>query len=97
MTFALSLAVPNIPSASMVLVVTVLSSIGIPTEGAGLLFAMEWLLDRCRSGSGALSIMYIAATTQAIYDRTQRGDREAELESSVAAGSVENDKENLPV
>ncbi|VDM02495.1 unnamed protein product [Schistocephalus solidus] len=96
LTFASSLAVPNIPSASMVLVVTVLSSVGVPTEGAGLLFAIEWLLDRCRSGSGGLSIMYIAATTQAIYDRTKKDTREAELEDS-APESVKSDKENLPV
>ncbi|VDD81259.1 unnamed protein product, partial [Mesocestoides corti] len=44
LTFTSSLAVPNIPSASIVLVVTILSSIGVPSEGAGLLFAMEWLL-----------------------------------------------------
>nr|VZI16240.1 unnamed protein product [Spirometra erinaceieuropaei] len=96
LTFASSLAVPNIPSASMVLVVTVLSSVGVPTEGAGLLFAMEWFLDRCRSGSGGLSIMYIAATTQAIYDRTKKHEKETEPEDA-ASGSVGSDKENLPV
>nr|VZI16241.1 unnamed protein product [Spirometra erinaceieuropaei] len=67
LTFASSTAVPNIPSASIVLVMTVLSSIGVPTEGAGILFAVEWLLDRCRSGSGALSIVYVAATTESVY------------------------------
>ncbi|VDO05357.1 unnamed protein product [Rodentolepis nana] len=44
LTFIASLAVPSIPSASVVLVLTVLSAIGVPTERAALLFAMEWLL-----------------------------------------------------
>ncbi|BHF62207.1 hypothetical protein SprV_0100518800 [Sparganum proliferum] len=68
LTFASSTAVPNIPSASIVLVMTVLSSIGVPTERSGILFAVEWLLDRCRSGSGALSIVYVAATTESVYN-----------------------------
>ncbi|VDK41392.1 unnamed protein product [Taenia asiatica] len=72
LTFTSSLATPNIPSASIVLTVTILSSIGAPTEGAGILFAMEWLLDRCRSGSGALSILFVAATAEAINDRMQK-------------------------
>lgn len=44
LTFIASLGVPNVPSASIVLVMTVLSAIGVPTEGAAFLFAMEWLL-----------------------------------------------------
>uniref|UniRef100_A0A5K3EW21 Amino acid transporter n=1 Tax=Mesocestoides corti TaxID=53468 RepID=A0A5K3EW21_MESCO len=82
LTFTSSLAVPNIPSASIVLVVTILSSIGVPSEGAGLLFAMEWLLDRCRSGSGALSMMYLPATVEAICNRMQKDPEDVEsLES----------------
>ncbi|VDL90748.1 unnamed protein product [Schistocephalus solidus] len=69
LTFASSTAVPNIPSASIVLVMTILSSIGVLTEGAGMLFAVEWLLDRCRSGNGAFSFVYVAATTEALYDK----------------------------
>ncbi|VDN15482.1 unnamed protein product [Dibothriocephalus latus] len=72
LTFASSTAVPNIPSASIVLVMTVLSSIGVPTEGAGIIFAVEWLLDRFRSGSGAFSMIYVATTTEALYDKLEK-------------------------
>nr|CDS22662.1 excitatory amino acid transporter 3 [Echinococcus granulosus] len=80
LTFTSSLATPNIPSASIVLIVTVLSSIGVPTEGAGLLFAMEWLMDRCRSGSGALSILFLTATAEAIYDKIKKRKNAEETE-----------------
>ncbi|EUB61670.1 Neutral amino acid transporter A [Echinococcus granulosus] len=80
LTFTSSLATPNIPSASIVLIVTILSSIGVPTEGAGLLFAMEWLMDRCRSGSGALSILFLTATAEAIYDKIKKRKNAEETE-----------------
>nr|CDS31841.1 excitatory amino acid transporter 2 [Hymenolepis microstoma] len=79
LTFIASLAVPSIPSASVVLVMTVLSAIGVPTERAALLFAMEWLLDRCRSGSGALGMMFIPATAEAIAESL---DRKKKLEEN---------------
>ncbi|KAM3179680.1 hypothetical protein ACTXT7_000121 [Hymenolepis weldensis] len=83
LTFISSLGVPSVPSASIVLVVTVLSAIGVPTEGAAFLFAMEWLLDRCRSGSGALAMMFIPAATEVIADSLDRKKKlEEELESA---------------
>ncbi|VDD77844.1 unnamed protein product [Mesocestoides corti] len=94
LTFSASLAVPNIPSSSMVLVVTVLSSIGVPTKAASILFAMEWLLDRCRSGIGGLSVMYLSATTSAIYESIKKkSDDETEVEAE--ENGVEFDKSSL--
>ncbi|VDK82145.1 unnamed protein product [Dibothriocephalus latus] len=58
------LAIPNIPSASIVILVTILSSLGIPVNHVGLLFALEWLLDRLRSTNLAVLHMYCVAFTQ---------------------------------
>ncbi|KAM7540837.1 hypothetical protein Aperf_G00000034217 [Anoplocephala perfoliata] len=69
LTFVSTCAMPRIPSASMVLIVTILSSIGLPSESASLLYAMEWLLDRCRSGLTAISSMYISGMVAEIYER----------------------------
>ncbi|KAM7541628.1 hypothetical protein Aperf_G00000034233 [Anoplocephala perfoliata] len=77
LTFATTCAMPPIPSASMVLVVTVLSSIGLPSESASLLYAMEWLLDRCRTGLAAVTSMYFCAITSDIYDRRMSREDEA--------------------
>ncbi|PAA72232.1 hypothetical protein BOX15_Mlig028619g1 [Macrostomum lignano] len=57
------LALPNIPSASLVILVTILTSVGISETEVGLLYAVDWLLDRMRSGSIGLSHLYCAAFT----------------------------------
>nr|VZI46859.1 unnamed protein product [Spirometra erinaceieuropaei] len=58
------LAIPNIPSSSIVILVTILSSLGIPANHVGLLFALEWLLDRLRSTNLAVLHLYCVALTQ---------------------------------
>ncbi|CDS35737.1 neutral amino acid transporter A [Echinococcus multilocularis] len=56
-------ALPNIPSASVVAVITVLESIGVNAEAVSLLYAVEWINDRLRAGNVALSHLYCTAFT----------------------------------
>ncbi len=44
LTSVVVLAIPHIPSASIVIVITVLHSAGVPTQAASLLYAVDWLL-----------------------------------------------------
>ncbi len=39
----------GVPEAGLVTMVIVLHSVGLPTEGIGLLLAIDWFLDRCRT------------------------------------------------
>lgn len=39
----------GIPEAGLVTLVTVLEAVGLPTEGVGLILAIDWLLDRFRT------------------------------------------------
>uniref|UniRef100_A0A0R3SYT6 Amino acid transporter n=1 Tax=Hymenolepis diminuta TaxID=6216 RepID=A0A0R3SYT6_HYMDI len=87
LTFALTCAIPHVPSASMVLVVTVLSSTGLPSASASILFTMEWFLDRCRSGTAAVSAMYISVMTSEICERKRLKQEELVEELSGNEGT----------
>uniref|UniRef100_A0A5K3ES61 Amino acid transporter n=1 Tax=Mesocestoides corti TaxID=53468 RepID=A0A5K3ES61_MESCO len=45
LTSTVVLAIPHIPSASIVIAITVMSSAGVSTQGASLLYAVDWLLN----------------------------------------------------
>ncbi|KAM7541849.1 hypothetical protein Aperf_G00000014595 [Anoplocephala perfoliata] len=61
-----TLAIPMVPSSSIIIIITILSSLGVSTAEVSLLFAVEWLMDRCRSGSIGLGHLYAAAFTHSI-------------------------------
>lgn len=58
-----TLALPSIPSASIVTLVMVLTSLNIPAGQISLLFAVEWYLDRLRTTSNIVSHTYCTAIT----------------------------------
>ncbi|XP_048781372.2 excitatory amino acid transporter-like [Ostrea edulis] len=52
-----SLAVPSVPSASIVSVLVVLSSLDVQVNNIGLLMALEWYNDRIRTTSNTMTII----------------------------------------
>ena len=44
----------GIPEAGLVTMVLVLQSVGIPVEGIGIILAIDWFLDRCRTAVNVL-------------------------------------------
>ncbi len=44
----------GIPEAGLVTMVLVLQSVGVPQEGVGLILAVDWFLDRCRTAVNVL-------------------------------------------
>nr|CUU98914.1 hypothetical transcript [Hymenolepis microstoma] len=69
-----SLAIPSVPSAAIIIIITILSSVGVSTAEVSLLFAVEWIMDRCRSGSMGLGYLFTAAFAQAIAEgKTKKG------------------------
>jgi Na+/H+-dicarboxylate symporter len=44
-----SIGAAGIPHAGTVMMVIVLAAVGLPMEGIGLIFAVDWFLDRCRT------------------------------------------------
>ncbi|KAM3172191.1 hypothetical protein ACTXT7_015056 [Hymenolepis weldensis] len=78
LSFSYVTALPNIPSASVVAVVTILSSIGIDEKGASLLYAVEFINDRLRSGNVALSHLYCTAFTYHLVEKDYANKEEEE-------------------
>ncbi|VDO00809.1 unnamed protein product [Rodentolepis nana] len=96
LSFAYVTALPNIPSASVVAVVTILGSIGVNETGASLLFAVEFINDRLRSGNVALSHLYCAAFTYHAVEKDLANhdeDWEGEIREVDVYGSVEKASE----
>lgn len=61
----------GIPEAGLVTMVLVLQSVGIPAEGIGLILAVDWFLDRCRTAVNILGDIIGAAV---ISTRLERKD-----------------------
>ena len=50
-----SIGIAGIPSASIVAIIVILKAIGLPAEGIGLLFAVDRILDMCRTSVNVFS------------------------------------------
>jgi Na+/H+-dicarboxylate symporter len=50
-----SIGVAAIPKASLVAIVVILSAIGLPAEGIGLILAVDRILDMCRTSVNVFS------------------------------------------
>ncbi|KAJ8309688.1 hypothetical protein KUTeg_011553 [Tegillarca granosa] len=57
------MALPSVPSSSIVTLVMILTSLNIPSHDIALLFAVEWFLDRIRTAANVLSHTTCAAVT----------------------------------
>ncbi len=55
LTWFLSLSVAGIPSASLISIVVILSAIGFPADGIGLIMVVERVLDMCRTAINVYS------------------------------------------
>ena len=63
-----SVAAAGIPHAGAITMVMVMAPVGLPIEGIGIIWAIDWLLDRCRSAvnvwSDAVGSVIIAGVTE---------------------------------
>lgn len=50
-----SVGVAGVPAASLVALVIILNAVGLPTEGIGLILAVDRILDMCRTGVNVFS------------------------------------------
>ncbi|VDD80810.1 unnamed protein product [Mesocestoides corti] len=69
-----------------------MSSAGVSTQGASLLYAVDWLLDRVRSMTTVMTSMAVNAYIDADAKRRKRKGREAEdAEDPLESSSFDHD------
>ncbi|VUZ46044.1 unnamed protein product [Hymenolepis diminuta] len=66
------LAIPHVPSASILIAITILNSADVLTTSVVYLYAVDWLLDRFRAGVSTIATMYGAAILQGFADKRAR-------------------------
>lgn len=64
-----AMAVPSVPSASIMTVIMILTSMNIPVDDIALLLAVEWYLDRIRSTSSVVSHTFCTAVVYSLCRR----------------------------
>jgi proton glutamate symport protein len=70
-----SVGVAGIPSASLVAIAVILSAIGLPLEGVGLILAVDRVLDMCRTAVNVFSDTVGAALIARLEGQTVLGER----------------------
>ncbi len=78
-----SIGAAGIPEAGLVTMVLVLQAVGLPLEGIGLILAIDWFLDRCRTTvnvwGDSIGAAVIATTAEiGLVDRRKKKTRREE-------------------
>ncbi|KAL5004084.1 hypothetical protein ScPMuIL_017540 [Solemya velum] len=63
LTTVMAMALPAVPSSSLVTLVMIMTSLNIPADNVGILFAVEWYLDRIRTSCNVTSHTICCAVT----------------------------------
>ncbi|BFZ25260.1 hypothetical protein BsWGS_28299 [Bradybaena similaris] len=84
-----SIGAAAIPSAGLVTMVMVLTSVGIPADDISLILAVDWFLDRFRTATNILGDSYGAAVVEHLSRHELRLDQRASIDDS-----PDSDKQN---
>nr|XP_054774444.1 excitatory amino acid transporter 2-like [Lytechinus pictus] len=97
-----SIGAASIPSAGIVTLVLVLTAVGFPIEDVGLLMAVDWFLDRCRTSINVVGDSYGAGIVYHLskqeLETSDKGEAELEIEEGkengdLSAGNAETEIE----
>ncbi|XP_064635549.1 excitatory amino acid transporter-like [Lineus longissimus] len=104
MTSFLIVALPDIPSGSIVILMIILQSTGLPINDIATLFTVEWILDRIRASSNGMSHCFCAVFVYALckndFELASRGTRSREEihhQKEVASANQKEEEQALNV
>ncbi|KAK7108373.1 excitatory amino acid transporter-like [Littorina saxatilis] len=75
-----SIGAAAIPSAGLVTMIMVLTSVGLPAEDISLIVSVDWFLDRIRTSINVLGDSYGAAVVAHLSKKELEGDKHAPLD-----------------
>lgn len=85
-----SIGAAAIPSAGLVTMIMVLTSVGLPAEDISLIVSVDWFLDRIRTSINVLGDSYGAAIVDHLSQKELAIDRHAPIEGQEAATPVDD-------
>jgi len=88
----LSVGAAAIPSASLFLLTMLTSILKVPTSDIGLLFTVDWLLDRLRTTSNIVSDCYASAVVEKWSQRDLQAEDEMREMHEIAEMPPEYEK-----
>ncbi|XP_070536178.1 excitatory amino acid transporter-like [Ptychodera flava] len=94
---ALSMCLPAVPSSSLVVIVLICNSLGVPAGGVGLLMAMDWLLDCLRTGVNNSSHAVGAGTVNHLMKRDIERKASEQENTSVQQSRTEETNHSMEV
>ncbi len=68
-----AIGAPGIPNAGLVTLLLVLAAVNVPAEGIGLLLAIDWFLDRCRTVVNVLGDLVGVGVLHRLLPRVDAG------------------------
>ncbi|KAJ6647683.1 Excitatory amino acid transporter [Pseudolycoriella hygida] len=83
-----SMSIPSAPSSSLVMLLVILTTIDVDPRDISLLFAVDWILDRCRTTSNVIGDCFAAAVVES-FCKIDLAKMEAT--SGIQQKSVENE------
>lgn len=87
-----SIGAAAIPSAGLVTMVMVLTSVGIPADDVSLILAVDWFLDRFRTATNILGDSFGAAVVEHLSRHELQQDPHSPIDDALEFGNHNNEK-----
>ncbi|CAH0393120.1 unnamed protein product [Bemisia tabaci] len=90
----MTMSMATIPSASLVTIVMLCGTIGVPSDDVSLLFTIDWFMDRCRTTNNIVGDSYAVAILERLSEKElNRLEAVPDVEEAILPHSKSNSNE----